>query len=96
MTPDPAPLAVVGGRLLTGLVDVTTDLAALEGRGLWAVVLPFDGAPVLARFAEARPARPWPGRLVSRAAGRSHILVADPLGPGFRVRAHRPCGGQPR
>jgi para-aminobenzoate synthetase component 1 len=57
-----APLAVVGGRLLTGLVDVTSDLAALDGQGLWAVVLPFDGAPVLARFAEARPARPWPGR----------------------------------
>ncbi|HEX6570063.1 MAG TPA: hypothetical protein VF015_12885, partial [Acidimicrobiales bacterium] len=55
-------LAVVGGRLLTGLVDVTSDLAALEGSGTWAVVLPFDGEPVLARFAEARPARPWPGR----------------------------------
>jgi para-aminobenzoate synthetase component I len=53
---------VVGNRLLTGLVDVTSDLAALDGRGLWAVVLPFDGAPVLARFADARPARPWPGR----------------------------------
>ncbi|HEX5367661.1 MAG TPA: chorismate-binding protein [Acidimicrobiales bacterium] len=61
MTPEPAPLAVVGGRLLTGLVDVTSDLAALDGHGLWAVVLPFDGEPVLARFAEARPARPWPG-----------------------------------
>ena len=61
MTRDPAPLAVVGGRLLTGLVDVTSDLAALEGRGTWAVVLPFDGEPVLARFAESRPARPWPG-----------------------------------
>jgi para-aminobenzoate synthetase component 1 len=55
------PLAVVGGRLLTGLVDVTSDLAALEGDGLWAVVLPFDGDPVLARFSESRPARPWPG-----------------------------------
>jgi para-aminobenzoate synthetase component 1 len=55
------PLAVVGGRLLTGLVDVTSDLAALEGRGTWAVVLPFDGEPVLARFATSRPARPWPG-----------------------------------
>jgi para-aminobenzoate synthetase component 1 len=56
-----APLAVVGDRLLTGLLDVTSDLAALDGRGLWAVVLPFDGEPVLARFAEDRPARPWPG-----------------------------------
>ncbi|MGH9003766.1 MAG: hypothetical protein ACRDYV_11620, partial [Acidimicrobiia bacterium] len=55
------PLAVVGGRLLTGLVDVTSDLAALEGSGRWAVVLPFEGSPVLARFAESRPARPWPG-----------------------------------
>src|SRR5262245_44649796 len=55
------PLAVVGGRLLTGLQDVTSDLAALEGSGLWAVVLPFEGSPVLARFAESRPARPWPG-----------------------------------
>jgi para-aminobenzoate synthetase component 1 len=61
MAPDVAPLAVVGGRLLTGLVDVTSDLAALEGEGLWAVVLPFDGDPVLARFAQSRPARPWPG-----------------------------------
>src|SRR5690606_2516541 len=29
-----SPLAVVGGRLLTGLVDVTSDLAALDGSGL--------------------------------------------------------------
>ena len=61
VSPDLPPLAVVGGRLLTGLLDVTSDLAALEGRGTWAVVLPFDGPPVLARFAESRPARPWPG-----------------------------------
>ena len=58
---DPDALAVVGGRLLTGLCDVTTDLAALDGTGTWAVALPFDGAPVCARFAESRPARPWPG-----------------------------------
>jgi para-aminobenzoate synthetase component 1 len=55
------PLAVVGGRLLTGLVDVTSDLAALDGEGTWAVVIPFEGAPMCARFATARPARPWPG-----------------------------------
>jgi para-aminobenzoate synthetase component I len=60
VSPD-TPLAVVGGRLLTGLVDVTSDLAALDGSGLWAVVVPFDGTPTLARFAESRPARPWPG-----------------------------------
>jgi para-aminobenzoate synthetase component 1 len=58
---DSVPLAVVGGRLLTGLIDVTSDLAALDSRGTWAVVLPFDGAPVCARFSSNRPAMPWPG-----------------------------------
>jgi para-aminobenzoate synthetase component 1 len=55
------PLAVVGGRLATDLVDVTSDLGALDGAGFWAVVLPFEGEPVCARFARVRPARPWPG-----------------------------------
>ena len=54
-------LAVVGGRLCTDLVEVTSDLGALESSGFWAVVLPFEGAPVCARFATVRPARPWPG-----------------------------------
>lgn len=55
------PLAVVGGRLATDLVDVTSDLRALDSSGFWAVVLPFDGEPICARFASVRPARPWPG-----------------------------------
>jgi para-aminobenzoate synthetase component 1 len=57
----PPPLAVVGGRLATDLVDVTSDLAALDSSGFWAVVLPFEGEPVCARFDKVRPARPWPG-----------------------------------
>ena len=61
MTIDGDALAVVGERLLTGLTDVTSDLAALDSAGFWAVVLPFDGEPVCARFATVRPARPWPG-----------------------------------
>ncbi len=61
MVDDSVPLAVVGGRLLTGLVDVTSDLAALDSGGTWAVVLPFVGAPVCARFSSSRPAMPWPG-----------------------------------
>jgi para-aminobenzoate synthetase component 1 len=55
------PLAVVGGRLCTDLVEVTSDLAALDSSGFWAVVLPFEGEPVCARFARVRRARPWPG-----------------------------------
>lgn len=58
---DPSALAVVGDRLLTGLADLTHDLGALDSRGTWAVVLPFDGPPVCARFERIRPARPWPG-----------------------------------
>jgi para-aminobenzoate synthetase component 1 len=55
------PLAVVGGLLFTGLRDVTSDLGALDGEGWWAVVVPYEGVPVCARFDRVRPARPWPG-----------------------------------
>jgi len=55
------PLAVVGGRLATDLVDLTHDLSSLDTQGFWAVVLPFEGSPICARFANVRPARPWPG-----------------------------------
>ena len=61
-------LAVVGGRLLTGLAEVTSDLGALDGGGLWAVVLAFDAPPVCARFATSEPAAGWPPP--RRAAGR--------------------------
>ncbi|HLM62834.1 MAG TPA: chorismate-binding protein [Acidimicrobiales bacterium] len=79
---DSAALAVVGGRLLTGLVDVTSDLAALDGRGTWAVVLPFTGEPVCARFAEVRPARPWPGPPWRGPAADAWTTSLD--GPAFR------------
>ncbi len=56
------PLAVVGGRLLTGLREVTADLTALDSAGFWAVVLPFEGPAICARFERVRPAPPWRGR----------------------------------
>lgn len=59
---DQAPLAVVGERLCTDLVDVTTDPDCLDGEGFWAAVVPYDGTPTFARFASVRPARPWSGR----------------------------------
>ena len=59
---DQMPLAVVGERLCTDLVDCTDDPACLDGGGFWAVVVPYDGAPTFARFASVRPARPWRGR----------------------------------
>jgi para-aminobenzoate synthetase component I len=61
-TDRPPALAVVGDRLATDLVDVTSDLSALDSTGFWAVVLSFDAPPRCARFARVRPARPWRGR----------------------------------
>ena len=63
---DLAAVASVGGRLATGLVDVTSDLGALDSRGFWVVVLPYDGEPVCARFEHTRPTigrprRRWQG-----------------------------------
>jgi para-aminobenzoate synthetase component 1 len=47
--------------LATDLVDVTSDVTALDGEGFWAVVLPFDGPALCARFATVRPSPQWPG-----------------------------------
>ncbi|MEO7979449.1 MAG: chorismate-binding protein [Sporichthyaceae bacterium] len=59
------PYAWFGGRLATGLVEVSDDLAALDGTGWWAVLLDFEGRVVCARFADVRdappPHGPWPG-----------------------------------
>jgi para-aminobenzoate synthetase component 1 len=62
------PVAVVGGVVASGLVDVTSDLSALDSTGWWAVVVPFDGPPLCARFERRRPTsgiprteRPWIG-----------------------------------
>ncbi|GAA1011621.1 anthranilate synthase [Acrocarpospora pleiomorpha] len=59
--------AHIGGRLAVGLRDVTTDLAALDSEGWWAVVVDFEGKVTCARFDQARPSplptptRPWRG-----------------------------------
>jgi para-aminobenzoate synthetase component 1 len=45
------PAARFGGLNATGLCEVTDDLGALDRGGRWAVVLPYDGPPVCARFA---------------------------------------------
>ena len=64
-------------RLVTDLVDITSDLAALDGgSGFWVVVLPYDGAPVCARFAHASAAAALALRKVAR---------ARPQTPGHRA-----------
>ncbi|MEV5609807.1 chorismate-binding protein [Streptomyces sp. NPDC052225] len=48
------PLARFGGLLATGLRDVTTDPAALDSSGFWAVSADFEGRLVCARFDDVR------------------------------------------
>ena len=61
------PVAHLGGLLGSRLIEVTDDLDVLDRSGRWAVVLPYVGRPVLARFAAWRPAAasevagPWVG-----------------------------------
>lgn len=58
--------AHVGGLHARGLRDLTTDLAALDGEGWWAVVVDYEGKVTCARFDDVRPAPlppsgPWHG-----------------------------------
>ncbi len=59
--------AHVTGYLATGLRDLTTDLAALDGEGWWAVVIDYEGKVTCARFGDVRraplpaPRGPWRG-----------------------------------
>jgi para-aminobenzoate synthetase component I len=54
-----------GGRLATGLTDVTSDPGALDSTGFWAVVITYEGEVTCARFATVReaplPYAPWTG-----------------------------------
>ncbi len=69
MRTDAGAVAIIAGRYLTDLVEVTSDLSALDREGIWVVVLPFEGArsgpdlagfgpPVGCRRAGGR-GRPW-------------------------------------
>lgn len=54
MTDPGVPFALVGGRILTDLDHVTSDLGALDTDGQWAVAISFEGQVVCARFQNAR------------------------------------------
>ncbi|SDM66789.1 para-aminobenzoate synthetase component 1 [Nonomuraea jiangxiensis] len=59
--------AHLGNMLATELRDVTSDLAALDGEGWWAVVVDYEGKVTCARFDRVRraplpaAAKPWHG-----------------------------------
>lgn len=60
-------VACVGGMWAWGASQITSDLAALETGGRWAVILPYGGQPVLVRFdnwsvtAPVNGVGPWTG-----------------------------------
>jgi len=51
-------LAHVGGLWAHDLVELAQDPGAVESGGRWAVVIPYDGTPVFARFARWTAERP--------------------------------------
>lgn len=53
----PAPMARFGGLVATDLREVTSDPAALDSSGFWAVVADFEGRLVCARFGRLRRAQ---------------------------------------
>jgi para-aminobenzoate synthetase component I len=59
--PSDEPLAWFGGRLATGLEEVSNDPAVLDSAGWWAVVASFEGQFTAARFREVRDAPLPPG-----------------------------------
>jgi para-aminobenzoate synthetase component I len=92
--PAPVPaIAVLGGLVGRGLVEVSRDPRRLESGGRWAVLVTFEGAITMARFAEWSPdgpapaeVGPWPG-LAEQAWTSSMDRVAYETAVG-RIREH--------
>ncbi|MFM9448541.1 chorismate-binding protein [Streptomyces acidiscabies] len=91
------PLARFGTRVATGLLDVTSDPAALESSGFWAVAADFEGRLTCARFADVRRApvpAPVPGAWRGPGAGdwTSSLDRAAYTAGVRRIREHIAAG----
>ncbi|WP_199549830.1 chorismate-binding protein [Streptomyces sp. N35] len=92
---DPAPMARLGGLIATDLRDVTSDPAALDSTGFWAVSADFEGRLVCARFGDVREAPPvrtgrWQGP--SADAWTSSLDRAAYTAGVRRIREHIAAG----
>ncbi len=87
-------MAWFAGRLATGLVDVTSDPAALDGAGWWAVVADFEGSLTCARFADVRDAALPPAQWLGpdRTAWASSMSYDEYVAAVERVRAEIASG----
>lgn len=54
----PEPAAHLGGLIARDLIEVSDDPAVLDRGGRWAVAVPYEGPPVLARFRDWREGAP--------------------------------------
>ena len=83
-----------GDRTAVGLRDVTSDPAALDSAGWWAVVAAYDGRAVFARFDDVRPASAPVGRWVgpARDAWRSSMSREQYVAAVETVRGHIAAG----
>ncbi|MCM2392863.1 chorismate-binding protein [Streptomyces albipurpureus] len=91
------PLARFGPLIASDLRDVTSDPAALDSAGFWAVAADFEGGLTCARFGDVRtgpvPA-PVPGRWRGPAADRwvSSLDRAGYIAGVHRIREHIAAG----
>lgn len=89
-------VAHLGGLWAWDPVEITSDLAALEHGGRWAVVLPYDREPVLARFAQWSITPPqeqvggWSG--VAREAWSSSLDERAYMAGVRRIQEHIAAG----
>lgn len=76
------PAAHLGGLIARDLIEVSDDPAVLDRGGRWAVAVPFEGPPVLARFRDWREgaptevAGPWVGPSEWRSSLDENAYVA--------------------
>ncbi|MFF3324208.1 chorismate-binding protein [Streptomyces sp. NPDC002889] len=94
---DLAPLARFGGLVATDLRDVTSDPAALDSAGFWAVAADFEGRLTCARFGDVRSEPvpdPMPGQWHGPAAGdwTSSLDRAAYIAGVHRIREHIAAG----
>ncbi|MEU8675708.1 chorismate-binding protein [Streptomyces sp. NPDC048560] len=90
-------MARFGGLVASGLRDVTSDPAALDSSGFWAVSADFEGGLVCARFSEVRTEQvpaPLPGAWRGPAAGdwSSSLDKAAYMAGVRRIREHIAAG----
>ncbi len=81
-----APAARFGSQIATDLAEVTSEIAALDRGGRWAVAFPYRGDPVLARFTrwESGPAADIAGSWQGPHAWESSLSRAQ-YGAGVQV-----------